>query len=107
MENSVSQSDVDQYELLKPLLVAAYKEMQELSKKKPDSALNAYKVKMVNRILIPSKELFKSEPSYNFLDTLNSDDLPTNSDVVIILGQYLKALDMFHSRYYAIFTRRK
>ena len=49
--NKTTQDAVNQYELLNPLLTGIYKEMQELSKKKPDSLLNAFKVKAINRIL--------------------------------------------------------
>lgn len=42
--NKTTQDAVNQYELLNPLLTGIYKEMQELSKKKPDSPLNAFKV---------------------------------------------------------------
>ena len=97
--NEIKQTEVDQYNLLKPLLSETYKEMQELSKKKPESVLNTFKVKLINRILQPANNLLKNEPTYEFLDLLDSDNLPTNSDVLIIIGQYLKAMDMFIRKY--------
>lgn len=101
MNEFITQSDVDQYELLFPMLHALYKEIQELSKKKPDSPLNPYKVKAINRVLEPLKELFKNESTYDFLDILDTEILPTNSDVVLILPQYQKALELFRTRYYS------
>lgn len=101
MENYITQQEGEQYDLLLPLLKATYLEMQELSKKKPESPLNAYKVKAVNRILEPIKDLLKNEPTYNFLDTLDNEDLPTNSDVVLILSQYQKSMELFRSKYYS------
>ncbi len=44
------------------------------------------KIKMANRVLEPLKELFKHEESHKFLDILNEDELPTNSDVVLIIS---------------------
>lgn len=99
-EDLITQVEVDQFNLLSPLLNGAYSEFQELSKKKPESVLNIYKVKMVNRILEPIKELVKNEPVIHFLDILDVDDLPTNSDVILILNQYQKALRMFKVKYY-------
>ena len=99
MSDYIYQTDVDQYELLKPLLEASYKEMQELSKKKPESPLNVYKVKMINRILEPIKELLKEQSVYPFLDTLDQDTLPSNSDVVLIQSQYIQALEMYYRKY--------
>ena len=98
--NKISQDSVTQYELLFPLLTGIYKEMQELSKKKPDTALNTFKVKSINRILEPTKELLKEENMYPFLDILDVDDIPTNSDVILILSQYIESMNMFHSKYY-------
>lgn len=101
MDNYITQQEGEQYDLLLPLLKAAYLEMQELSKKKPESPLNTYKVKAINRILEPIKELLKNEPTYNFLDTLDNEELPTNSDVVLILSQYQKSMGLFYSKYYS------
>jgi len=98
--NKTTQEAVDQYKLLNPLLTGIYKEMQELSKKKPDSPINVFKVKSINRILEPIKEMLQEEKTYLFLDILAVDDLPTNSDVVMILSQYTKAMGIFKEKYY-------
>ena len=100
MMDTITQDAVNQYELLNPLLLGIYKELQELSKKKPDTPLNNFKIKSVNRILEPIKELLKKENVYPFLDILDMDDVPTNSDVVLILSQYIKSMNIFHSKYY-------
>ena len=97
--NIISKKSVEQYELLTPLLESTYREMSELSKKKPDTLLNTYKIKMINRILEPLKELLKNETIIQYLDILDTDDLPSNSDVVIILSQYIEAKKMFRDKY--------
>jgi len=89
MKDAITQEAVTQYELLCPLLSGIYGELQELSKKKPDTPLNNFKVKSINRVLEPIKELLKEENMYPFLDVLDMDDMPTNSDVVLILSQNL------------------
>ena len=110
--NKTTQDAVDQYELLNPLLTGIYKEMQELSKKKPDSPLNAFKVKAINRILEPIKEMLKMENTHAFLDkrtnkeeckyknVMDDDEMPTNSDVVLVLNQYMNAMKIFYEKYY-------
>ena len=55
---------------------------------------------MVNRVIEPLNELLKNEPSHKYLDVLNEDDLPTNSDVVLIISQYEKALLNFKNKYF-------
>lgn len=104
MIDAITQDAVNQYELLNPLLLGVYKELQELSKKKPDTPLNNFKIKSVNRILEPIKKLLKEEDAYPFLDILDMDDVPTNSDVVLILSQYIEAMNIFHSKYYSYNT---
>ena len=59
---------------------------------------------MANRVLEPLKELLKHEESHKFLDTLNEDELPTNSDVVLVISQYETAIDKFRSRYTGVPT---
>jgi len=98
-KQEIPQKAKEQYYLLTPLLQSTYREMSELSKKKPESPLNMYKVKMINRILVPLKELLKNETVADYLDVLDTDDLPTNSDVVLIMSQYNKAVDMFYEKY--------
>lgn len=95
-----TEKNIEDYELLKDILHSQKKEFYLLSKKKADGQLNPTKIKMVNRALEPLKELFKNEEVHKFLDTLNEDELPTNSDVVLIFSQYETAINEFKSRYY-------
>lgn len=99
-KKSITQKDSEQYEMLQPLLNASYREIQELSKKKPDTPLNALKVKMINRILVPLKEILSCEDIVEYIDLLSDDELPTNSDAVLILSQYIKALEAYKAKYY-------
>ncbi len=95
-----TEKNLDDYKLLKDMLYSQKKEFDLLSKKKTDEQLNPMKIKMVNRVLGPLKELFENEDSHGFLDTLNEDDMPTNSDVVLIISQYQTAISKFKTKYY-------
>ncbi|MEA1946174.1 MAG: hypothetical protein U9N83_02590 [Thermodesulfobacteriota bacterium] len=99
-EGIVTEKNIEDYKLLKEMLHSQKKEFDLLAKKKADGQLNTMKIKMVNRVLEPLKELFKNEESYKFLDTLNEDELPTNSDVVLIFSQYETAINEFKNKYY-------
>lgn len=96
----ITKERVEQYELLQPLLSGLYNEFKELSKKKPDSPININKGKLVNRVLEPLQVLFCDEKVVMFLDVLDLDELPTNSDVILVLNQYLKATTGFKDKYY-------
>jgi hypothetical protein len=43
--------------------------------------------------------ILEGEPQRQFLDLLQEDDIPQNSDVVLVLSQYCAAMDQFHSKY--------
>ena len=74
-------------------------EMRELSKKKPDATLNKNKVEIINRILRDLGSILGQEPEGKYLDLLDDDDLPQNSDAVLVMVQYETALSAFGRRY--------
>ena len=92
--------NIEDYQLLKDMLHSQKKEFSLLSSKKADVQLNTMKIKMVNRVLEPLNEIFKNEESHKFLDTLSEDEMPTNSDVVLIFSQYETAINEFKSKYF-------
>ena len=88
------------YETISPLLHSAFNEVKEFSKKKEDEPLNLKKVKMINRLLEKAKVVLKNEPTVEFLDMLDEDDLPSNSDAVLTMSQFISAMNKFHSDHY-------
>lgn len=97
-------AQVQQYQLYKNMLASIAKEVRELSKKKQDGVLNITKVRMINRVINPLRDsLLVKIPSHEFLDTLDEDSIPNNSDAVFIISQYETALTefarMFHITY--------
>ncbi len=97
-----SKENIENFSLLKDMLDAQKEEFDLLSKKKSDDHLNEMKIKMVNRVLEPLNKLLENEPSHHFLDILNKEDMPTHSDVVLIISQYQTALDSFKDKYYKL-----
>jgi predicted house-cleaning noncanonical NTP pyrophosphatase (MazG superfamily) len=95
-----SEANVSKYEMLEKLLASIYEEMKEFSKKKPDEPLNKFKVKNVNRVLEQIKEIMKNEPTNEFLDLLDEDSLPSNSDSILVIGQFNAAMEQFRSKYF-------
>ena len=94
--------DVSQFLMLRELVTGLYDEMKDLTKKSSKETLNEFKIKSLNRVLKPLKELLKDQPTAMFLDLLEDDSLPTNSDVVIVLSQYLSAMNKYEERYFKV-----
>jgi len=91
----------DKYELLHPFLTCILFEVKELSKKKQDEPLNKLKVRMINKILSQIKvDVLRDDPSHEFLDLLDDESLPTNSDAVLIIAQYDGAMKQFHAKHF-------
>ena len=90
----------EKHDDLMPLLKPMFREFQELSKKKPDGALNKRKVEIVNRLLRDIHGIVEGESTRAYLDLLDEDDLPQNSDVVLILGQAVAAMESFGEKYH-------
>ncbi|MFN6527858.1 hypothetical protein [Nostoc sp. ChiSLP03a] len=90
----------DLHEVTMPLIHAMHVELKELSKKKPDAVLSKNKVKIVNRLLESCRKVSDSETSLDYLDLIDEDDIPQNSDVVLMLSQYVAAMKQFKSTYY-------
>jgi hypothetical protein len=91
--------DVEKFKYLSPMLDSALQEMREFAKKKQDGIVSTAKIKILNRLLIELKRVLAREESAGYLDSLSEEQLPQNSDAVLILGQYRAALDSFKEKY--------
>jgi len=90
--------DVYKFEKIQGQLQGLYNEIGTLSKKTPNDPLNKFKLKFINQILISANEFLdgKYKPFQGF-EKFEDDELPTNSDVTIILEQYLTCLENFRT----------
>lgn len=100
--NLPTNAEVNQFLMLRELVTGLYEEMKDLTKKSSKETLNEFKIKSLNRVLKPLKDLLKDQPTAMFLDLLEDNTLPTNSDVVIVLSQYLSAMKKYEERYYRV-----
>lgn len=100
-ENQFPGSDkINKFEMLFPMVNSDLNEIRELSKKKQDEPLNKFKVKTINKKLEQVKMILSDEPTFEFLELLDEDTLPSNSDAVLMISQYIKAMEQFKAKYY-------
>lgn len=87
-------TEVEKFEKTQSQLEGLHSEVSMLSKKKPDDALNKFKLNFVNLILTESNLILANGylPFKDFI-LFSSEDLPTTSDVVMILTQYLTSFE--------------
>lgn len=94
-----TQAQADTYDRLFPMLEAAHQEMSELSKKKQDGMLNTLKVRNINRLLSELRKLLENDPSKDYVELLDEETLPQNSDAVLLLSQWRAALRQYKIRH--------
>ena len=82
------------------MLSSALVEMREFSKRKQEGIISSKKIKILNRILTDIREVLSGEETVAYLDLLDEEELPQNSDAVLVLGQCLAALDRFRDAHY-------
>jgi hypothetical protein len=89
----LSLEDVAVYRRVHPQLDSLLDEMRELSKKQPDGAVNKFKLEFINDKLRDANSILGDEgrPLRGFQE-FDAAGLPSNSDVVMIVSQYLGSL---------------
>ena len=97
---SPTTQQAETFDRLVPMLEAAHREMTELSKKKQDGIVNSFKIKTINRLLAELSKVIENDPSHEFVDMLDEELLPQNSDAVLVLSQWKAALAQFQSKHY-------
>lgn len=90
--------DVEKLEKIVGQLQAAHAEITILSKKTPADSLNSFKLKMINKVIKESNKVLgdKYKPFEEF-DKFEEDDLPSNSDVTMVLAQYMEEAERYRS----------
>ena len=87
--------EVQDFERLEQQLHSMLSEMSELSKKRANDGLNKFKLRLVNVLLERMNKVLGEQKPFTGFDTFDENDLPTNSDVVVMLSQYAAAMFQF------------
>ncbi|MEQ8599395.1 MAG: hypothetical protein RLP98_05665 [Devosia sp.] len=93
-----TREEIEALEKLVVQLQGLHDEISQLAKKSPNDGLNKFKLKLVNKVLVSGNELLhgRYRPFDDFAE-FAEEDLPTNSDVTMILTQYIEQAERFRS----------
>lgn len=95
---TVTREQVEAYQQVVTQLKSLSEEMAVLSKKSPDAPLNKFKVSIVNeRLDAASKLLTGMHKPFKDFERLDDAQLPTVSDVAVVLSQFLTSLEGWRS----------
>jgi hypothetical protein len=99
LKGAPTKKQAETLELVSPILTAVVSEMRELSKKKQDGILSPLKVRSINRLLGDVQTALADDPSTRYLDLLEEDELPQNSDAVLVLTQWEAAVAQYRDKH--------
>jgi len=91
-------ADVESFEKLESQIHSSRREIAELSRKKPNDAINKFKLGHLNALLAKSNEFLVDDVPLEGFTIFDEDQLPTNSDAVFVLAQYTDALHRFRTK---------
>lgn len=100
LRDITSRNRAREYDASNDVFKSLLREVKELSKKKPDATMSKAKVKIVNRVLGNLLEVLEDQPETKYLETLDDDELPQVSDAVLVMVQFMSALEAFRRKYH-------
>jgi hypothetical protein len=90
----MKRKEIDLFEKIYSQVESLHNEISALSKKAPNDGINKFKLRFINKILEEANKLVKDKykPFADF-QSFDEDELPTNSDVIMILAQYINCME--------------
>ena len=90
----LKKNQIDEFERLQGQLQSFYDEMNMLAKKSPNDALNTFKLRLVNSVLVKANTfLGNGKRPFGDFEQFDEAAIPTTSDVLVLVSQYLSALE--------------
>lgn len=89
----MKKSDIDIFERLQGQLQSFHQELVVLVKKSPNDALNKFKLSLINALLDNANEFLLENRPFNDFTCFDETSMPSNSDVLLIVSQYLSAFE--------------
>jgi len=93
-----SKSDIEKLEKVIGQLQGAHSEISQLAKKSPNDSINKFKLSLINKVLETANTVLgdKYRPFPDF-EQFDADDVPTTSDVTMVLSQYMEETERYRS----------
>lgn len=90
--------EVEKLEKLVGQLQGLHSEITVLAKKSPSDAVNKFKINLINRVIEAANEVLGSSyiPFDDFVG-FDVDDVPSTSDVALVLAQYMEETERYRS----------
>jgi hypothetical protein len=87
----MTREEVEAFEKVFGQMEGIHSEISALAKKSPNDGLNKFKLRFVNATIASANAILANGYlPFDDFKKFDEDDLPTNSDVTFIVGQYIE-----------------
>lgn len=94
----MKKDQIEIFEKVQTQLEALHTEISALSKKSQNDSLNKFKLKFVNQILVEANMVLGEQyKPFDDFDIFNDEDMPSNSDVAMMLSQYINCFEILRT----------
>ena len=91
----MNKEEIEKFEKTHAQLLGFYEETAVLVKKSPNDPMSKFKLQLINKVLITANEIVANIKPFDDFDQFDIEgDIPFNSDVAMILGQYIKCMEL-------------
>jgi hypothetical protein len=91
-------SEIENLEKLMGQLQGLHAEITSLAKKSPSDAVNGFKLKLINKVINFGNEVLGEQyRPFDDFERFNLEDVPSTSDVAMVLGQYIEEAERYRS----------
>ena len=95
----MTEEEIDIFEKTLNQLEGLHIEVSTLSKKSYTDALNNFKLKLVNQVIKSSNKILgKKYRPFDDFEAFLEEEIPSNSDVTLVLSQYLNCMESFREK---------
>jgi hypothetical protein len=90
--------EIERLEKLIGQLNGLHAELTSLAKKSPNDAVNSFKLRLINQIIKNGNDVLGNEyRPFDDFTQFDPDDVPTTSDVAMMLNQYIQETERYRS----------
>lgn len=90
----MTRQEIEAFEKIFGQMEGVHDEISALAKKSPNDGLNKFKLRFVNAAIAAANAILTNGYlPFDDFKKFDEDDLPTNSDVTFIVGQYIEELE--------------
>lgn len=92
----ITEQFAESFDTIEGKLRALHTELGSISSKKPDGPVSKFKITLINEILVEANQLLGAAGvPFKGFSIFDADSLPTASDCVMVLAQYLNSMSKF------------